>query len=108
MGSLSNAASLLVNAEWRNWMTAAASFVAAEVYAEPTSTPDYADRRRLALDVIADQTFITDRLVSFVSTTQAVASVGPVPSDAHEAPVLTRVRQLWTTIAKTTYPPEVP
>jgi hypothetical protein len=107
MGALGNAASLMTNQEWSNWMTAAACFVAAEVYSEATSTADYDIRRRLALDVLTVPTMITSRLVSLVSTTATVAVVGPVPSDAHEAPVLARVRQLWTKIAESTYPEEV-
>ena len=109
MASLGNAASLMVNADWRNWMTAAANFVAAEVYSEATTVPEHAARLRLALDVLnGTPDMITGRLVTMVSVTQSVASVGPTPSDAHEAPVLARVRQLWTPIALNYYPPETP
>jgi hypothetical protein len=107
MGALGNAASLMTSQEWKNWMTAAASFVAAEVYAEADTVPEHAARLRLALDVLNGQPdMITSRLLTLVSTTASVASVGPTPSDAHEAPVLARVRQLWTPIAKSYYPPE--
>lgn len=106
MGNLANSASLMNSAEWRTWMAAAASFIAAEVYVESSTTPNYVLRRRLAIDVLTVPDLLTARLLTMVSTTAAVVSLGPVPTEAHEGPVLTRVRELWTPLAKSTYPAE--
>lgn len=106
MGALANSASLLRNTEWRDWITAAASFVAAEVYQESPTTSDYVIRRRLAVDVLTQPDLVTARLLTLVSTTQNIAVAGAVPSDAHEPLVIARIRVLWTPVAQSYYPPE--
>lgn len=108
MGAVANAGSLLTDPTWRNWVTAAAAFVAVEVYSEAPTTPDHAIRLRLALDVITVPNMVTDRLVTLCSVTQEIAALGGAPTANMEGLLITRIRALWTDIAKTTYPPETP
>lgn len=104
MGAVANAAALMRNEDWRHYVTAAVVYQAVQVYTELVSVSDHAVRLRLALDVIAVPDLITTRMVSIVSTDPSIASLGSTLTDNHETALLTKVAQVWTDFAKTTYP----
>jgi len=104
MGAVANAASLMQDPTWKSWVTAASAFTAVAVYTEATNTPDHDARLRLALDVLTSPDFVTQRLIAICSTTVAIANAGPTPVTAHENLLIARVAEVWTTLAKTTYP----
>lgn len=105
-GPLANSVALLSNPEWKKWMTAAAAYQARVVYTEAANVNEHAARLRLALDVLTVPDLISDRLATLLAADGSLVAQGSSPDSFPEAEILTRVANLWTPIAKTTYPAE--
>jgi hypothetical protein len=104
MGALADSASLLRDPVWRDWVTAAAVEVATEVEVEGTGVTSWYIRKRLALDVLTFPDMVTTKLVSYTATDPLITAEGGTPVSAHEPLILDKVRDVWTTVARATYP----
>lgn len=107
MGALDNAVTLMANPMWRQYMTAAAAYQARVVYSEAASVPDYATRRRLAIDVLASPDLISSQLAILLGTDPDLVTATSDPVQVDEPMIIQKVAGYWTAIAKQHYPPEV-
>lgn len=105
MGALANAAKLLKDSDFRDWMTAAGAYQARQVILEDPATADHSIRLLLANDAIVTPEITTDRLVTIIGTDPTIAADGSTVATLNEGKVLTAVANSWTTIAKMMYPP---
>jgi len=103
MGALANSVALQQNGDWRNWMTAAASTVARQVYSEPTSTNQYQIRRRLAIDVLSSPDMLSTQLATLLAADTTLTIQGDTPEELPEDEITNRVAALWTPLAKQQY-----
>lgn len=104
MGQLANAAALMQDPEWREWLIAAAAYQARVVVTEDPSTTDHAVRYRLAQDAIVSPSMLADRLVSVISTDPDVVSLGGTPAQVGETLPIQKTANVWTALAKLIYP----
>lgn len=104
MGALANAAALIQDATFAQWMTAAAAYQARLVIGEPESTPDHAIRLVLAKEVAVSPHSAAARLVTIVGTDPAIAAQGDNPAAIPEADILAAVAAVWTTLAHLIHP----
>ena len=79
---------------------AAGAYQARIVVTEPASTTDHDIRLQLAQNVLTSPNIVVDRLVTIVGTDPDVASKGNTPELVGEALVLSKVADVWTTLAK--------
>jgi hypothetical protein len=104
MGQLANAAALMQDPEWREWLVASAAYQARVVVTEDPATPDHAVRYRLAQDAIVSPSMLADRLVSVVSTDPDIAALGGTPALVGETLPIQKTAAVWTALAKLLYP----
>lgn len=101
---LPNAATLLHDPTFRDWILAASIYQARIVITEDPATADHATRLKLANDVIVNPQMTLDRFVNLVATDPDIAGAGNNVTAIGQPAILSKVAQLWTPLAKLLYP----
>lgn len=101
---LANAATLMRDETFRDWIMAAAVYQARQVIVEPDTTANHAIRERLAQDVIVSPAILVERLVNVIATDPDVAAKGNTVDLIGQTIILQKVAAIWTHLARLAYP----